>query len=183
MADAGLTAQLGDLADTPVEIVRRVIDVNLLGVVLYARRAAQLISTGRGGAGGTIVNISSAAATLGSPHDYVHYAAARAGVDALTVGLAKELADEGVRVNAVAPGMIRTGIHAAAGDPHRLERAVDRIPMNRVGEPDEIAPAMPGCLANMPRTDPRARGVNDYLLVHPHAGEDARSVRASHFGG
>jgi len=142
VANAGLTAHLGDLADTPVETVRRVLDVNLLGVVLCARRAAQVMSTSRGGAGGAIVNISSAAATLGSPHDYVHYAAAKAGVDALTVGLAKELADQGVRVNAVAPGMVRTGIHAAAGDPDRLERVVTRIPLGRVGEPTEIAPAV-----------------------------------------
>ena len=148
VANAGLTAHLGDLADTPSETVRRVIDVNLLGVILCARRAAQVMSTSRGGPGGAIVNISSAAATLGSPHDYVHYAAAKAGVDALTVGLAKELADQGVRVNAVAPGMIRTGIHAAAGDPDRLERVVTRIPMSRVGEPTEIAPAVAWLLSD-----------------------------------
>ena len=140
--NAGLTAHVGDLADTPVEVVRRVLDVNLLGAVLCARRAAQVMSTSRGGAGGAIVNVSSAAATLGSPHEYVHYAAAKAGIDALTVGLAKELADQGVRVNAVAPGTVRTGIHAAAGDADRLERVVPRIPIGRVGEPDEIAPAI-----------------------------------------
>ncbi len=140
--NAGLTAHLGDLADTPVEVVRRVLDVNLLGAVLCARRAAQLMSTARGGAGGAVVNVSSAAATLGSAHEYVHYAAAKAGVEALTVGLAKELADQGVRVNAVAPGLVRTGIHAAAGDPDRLERVLPRIPMGRVGEPDEVAPAI-----------------------------------------
>lgn len=111
--NAGLTAHVGDLADTPVEVVRRVLDVNLLGAVLCARRAAQVMSTSRGGPGGAIVNVSSAAATLGSPHEYVHYAAAKAGVDALTVGLAKELGGQGVRVNAVAPGTVRTGIHAA----------------------------------------------------------------------
>ena len=140
--NAGLTAHVGDLADTSVEVVRRVLDVNLLGAVLCARRAAQVMSTSRGGPGGAIVNVSSAAATLGSPHEYVHYAAAKAGIDALTVGLAKELADQGVRVNAVSPGTVRTGIHAAAGDADRLERVVPRIPMGRVGEPDEIAPAI-----------------------------------------
>lgn len=140
--NAGLTAHVGDLADTPVDTVRRVLDVNLLGAVLCARRAAQLMSTARGGAGGAIVNVSSAAATLGSAHEYVHYAAAKAGVDALTVGLAKELADQGVRVNAVAPGLVRTGIHAAAGDPGRLERVVARIPLGRPGEPEEVAPAI-----------------------------------------
>jgi NAD(P)-dependent dehydrogenase (short-subunit alcohol dehydrogenase family) len=95
-----------------------------------------------GGKGGTIVNISSAAATLGSAHEYVHYAAAKAAVDALTVGLAKELAPEGVRVNAVAPGVVRTGIHAAAGDPGRAERAASRIPLGRPGEPEEVAKAV-----------------------------------------
>jgi NAD(P)-dependent dehydrogenase (short-subunit alcohol dehydrogenase family) len=140
--NAGITAHLGDLADTPVEVVRRVIDVNLLGVVLCARRAAQVMSSRRGGNGGAIVNVSSAAATLGSAHEYVHYAAAKAAVDALTVGLARELADEGIRVNAVAPGIIRTGMHASAGDPGRADRAASRIPMGRAGEPDEIAPAI-----------------------------------------
>ncbi|HEX8497567.1 MAG TPA: SDR family oxidoreductase [Actinomycetales bacterium] len=140
--NAGLTAHLGDLADTPVAVVRRVVEVNLMGTLWCARRAAQVMSTARGGRGGSIVNVSSAAATLGSAHEYVHYAAAKAAVDALTVGLAKELAGEGVRVNAVSPGMVRTGIHAAAGDPERIERVVPRIPMGRVGEPDDIAPAI-----------------------------------------
>jgi glucose 1-dehydrogenase len=101
-----------------------------------------VLSTRRGGPGGAIVNVSSAAATLGSPHEYVHYAAAKAGVDALTVGLAKELAGEGVRVNAVAPGLVRTGIHADAGDPGRLDRVVTRIPAGRPGEPEEPAAAI-----------------------------------------
>ena len=140
--NAGLTAHIGDLADTPVVVIREVVEVNLIGAVLCARRAAQVMSTARGGLGGAIVNVSSAAATLGSAHEYVHYAAAKAGVEALTVGLAKELADQGVRVNAVAPGLVRTGIHAAAGDPDRLERVVPRIPMGRVGEPAEVAPAI-----------------------------------------
>jgi NAD(P)-dependent dehydrogenase (short-subunit alcohol dehydrogenase family) len=142
VANAGVTAHLGDLADTPVEVVRQVLDVNLLGVVLCARRAAQLMSRRRGAAGGSIVAVSSSAATLGSAHEYVHYAAAKAGVDALVVGLAKELADDGVRVNAVAPGLVRTGIHAGAGDAGRLERATARVPLGRPGEPDEIAPAI-----------------------------------------
>ncbi|MEV6227505.1 SDR family oxidoreductase [Saccharopolyspora shandongensis] len=140
--NAGLTAHIGDLADTPVEVIRQVIDVNFLGTVLCSRRAAQVMSTRRGGGGGAIVNVSSSAATLGSPHEYVHYAGAKAAVDALTVGLAKELASEGVRVNAVAPGLVRTDIHASAGAPERIDTAVARVPFGRAGEPDEIAPAI-----------------------------------------
>jgi glucose 1-dehydrogenase len=140
--NAGLTGHIGDLADTPVEVIRRVIDVNFVGVVLCARRAAQVMSTRFGGTGGAIVNVSSGAATVGSPHEYVHYAGAKAAVDALTVGLAKELAGEGVRVNAVAPGLIRTGIHSGAGDPGRADRLSDRVPMGRAGEVDEVAPAI-----------------------------------------
>ncbi len=140
--NAGLTAHLGDLADTPVALVRRVVEVNLLGALLCARAAVQVMSTARGGAGGAVVNVSSAAATLGSPHEYVHYAAAKAGVDALTVGLAKEVADQGIRVNAVAPGTVRTGIHAAAGDAGRPDRVAARVPMGRAGEPEDVAPAI-----------------------------------------
>jgi NAD(P)-dependent dehydrogenase (short-subunit alcohol dehydrogenase family) len=142
VANAGLTAHLGDLVDTPVDVIRHVIDVNLTAVVLCARRAAQSMSTLRGGAGGAIVHVSSAAATLGSPHEYVHYAAAKAAVDALTLGLSKELAPAGIRVNAVAPGLVETRIHADAGDPDRLTRAVSRVPMGRAGQPDEIAAAV-----------------------------------------
>ncbi|MBV9802050.1 MAG: SDR family oxidoreductase [Solirubrobacterales bacterium] len=140
--NAGLTAHMADLADTPVEAIRRVLDVNLLGAVLCARQAVRVMSIRRGGQGGAIVNVSSAAATLGSAHEYVHYAAAKAGVDALTVGLAKELAEDGIRVNAVSPGIVNTEIHAAAGDPGRPQRVVARIPMGRLGEPGEIAPAI-----------------------------------------
>ena len=140
--NAGLTAHLAELADTPPAIIRRVVDVNLLGTIWYCRRAALTMSTRRGGAGGAIVNISSAAATLGSAGEYVHYAAAKAGVDALTVGLAKELASQGIRVNAVAPGTVDTGIHAEAGDPDRAQRVAPRVPLGRAGHPDDIAPAI-----------------------------------------
>ncbi len=142
VSNAGLTGHVGDLADTPVDVIRRVIDVNLVGAVLCARRAAQVMSTARGGAGGAIVHVSSAAATLGSAHEYVHYAAAKAGIETLTVGLARELAAEGVRVNAVAPGIVDTEIHAAAGQPDRAKTAAARIPLGRAARADEITPAI-----------------------------------------
>jgi glucose 1-dehydrogenase len=140
--NAGVTAPVGALADTPIEVVREVLDVNLLGVIMCARRGAQIMSTRRGGVGGAIVNVSSAAATLGSPDEYVHYAAAKAGVDALTVGLGKELGPDGIRVNAVAPGTVRTDIHTAAGDPGRPDRVAKRVPLGRAGEPQDIAAAI-----------------------------------------
>jgi NAD(P)-dependent dehydrogenase (short-subunit alcohol dehydrogenase family) len=140
--NAGATLHIGDLADTPVGIIRTVIDVNLVGVILCARRAAQCMSTDRGGPGGAIVNLSSAAATLGSAHEYVHYAAAKAGVESLTVGLSKELAAQGIRVNAVAPGIVRTDIHADAGEAGRPDRLAGRIPLGRPGEAHEIAAAI-----------------------------------------
>jgi NAD(P)-dependent dehydrogenase (short-subunit alcohol dehydrogenase family) len=146
--NAGLTAHVGDLIDTPVAVIRRVIEVNLVGTVLCARRAAQLMSTRRAGGGGAIVNVSSAAATLGSAHEYVHYAAAKAAVDAFTVGLAKELAGDQIRVNAVAPGIVRTRIHADAGDPGRADRLASRIPVGRAGDPDEIAAAIAWLLSD-----------------------------------
>jgi glucose 1-dehydrogenase len=138
--NAGATMHLGPLADTPTEVVRRVVDLNLTAAVLCARRAVRQFRVQH--SGGTIVNISSAAATTGSPHDYVHYAAAKAGVDALTLGLARETAADGIRVVGVAPGMTRTRIHADAGDPDRLESVVARIPLGRVAEAEEIASAV-----------------------------------------
>lgn len=135
--NAGSTLHLGDLVDTPVDVIRTVIEVNLLGAVLVARRAVRDLVLG-----GAVVNISSGAATLGSPHEYVHYAAAKAGVDALTHGLAQEVAPRGIRVNGVAPGLVRTGIHAAAGEPGRPERIAPTVPLGRAGEPEEIAAAV-----------------------------------------
>jgi NAD(P)-dependent dehydrogenase (short-subunit alcohol dehydrogenase family) len=140
--NAGATLHIGDLADTPVEMIRRVVDLNLTGALLCARRAVLAMGRSRGGRGGVIVNVSSGAATLGSAHEYVHYAAAKAGVDALTMGLAQEVAADGIRVNGVAPGLVRTDIHAAAGDAGRLERLSGRIPLGRAGEPEEVAEAV-----------------------------------------
>ncbi len=135
--NAGVTSPAGDLADLHVDDLRRVLDVNLLGAFLCARRASRDLTEG-----GAIVNVSSAAATLGSPGEYVHYAAAKAGVDALTIGLAKELGPRGIRVNCVAPGTIRTDIHTTSGLPDRPDRMATVIPLRRAGEPDDIAAAI-----------------------------------------
>ncbi|MEV1081430.1 glucose 1-dehydrogenase [Streptomyces sp. NPDC050211] len=137
--NAAVTGPLGRLADTDPAVLRRVVDVNLLGALLCSRRAAQLMMA-RGS--GVIVNVSSAAATLGSPGEYVHYAATKAAVDALTLGLAKELGPDGIRVNAVAPGVIDTEIHTTMGDPDRPRRAAATIPLRRPGQAEEIAAAV-----------------------------------------
>ncbi|MBU7600870.1 SDR family oxidoreductase [Streptomyces sp. P38-E01] len=140
--NAGITGPLGSFTHTPASTMRRVVEVNVLGALYCARRAAREMSRECGGQGGAMVNISSAAATLGGPDEYVHYAASKAAVDALTVGLAKELAQQGVRVNSVQPGMILTDIHAAMGDAQRPWRKSDRVPMGRPGEADEVAGAV-----------------------------------------
>ena len=141
--NAGATLHLGDLADTPVDVIRQVVDLNLTAALLVARRAVRDLT-----AGGALVNVSSAAATLGAPHEYVHYAAAKAGVDALTQGLAQEVAPRGIRVIGVAPGIVRTEIHADAGDPGRLDRVAPTVPLGRVGEPEEVAEAIAWLLSD-----------------------------------
>lgn len=137
--NAGVTGPLGRLVDTDTADLRRVVDVNLLGTLLCSRRAARTM-TARGS--GVIVNVSSAAATLGSPGEYVHYAATKAAIDALTMGLAKELGPDGIRVNAVAPGVIDTEMHATMGAPDRATRAAASIPLRRPGQAEEIAAAI-----------------------------------------
>ncbi|MFB7271767.1 SDR family oxidoreductase [Streptomyces sp. NPDC056244] len=137
--NAGVTGPLTRLADARTEDLRRVLDVNLLGYLLCCRRAARDMAPHGTGA---IVNVSSAAATLGSPGEYVHYAATKAATDALTIGLAKELGPDGIRVNAVAPGITDTDMHAAMGDPGRPARVAPGIPLRRPGQPAEIAAAV-----------------------------------------
>ncbi|WP_329189283.1 SDR family NAD(P)-dependent oxidoreductase [Streptomyces sp. NBC_01428] len=137
--NAGVTGPLGRLADADPADLRRVLEVNVLGTLLCSRRAARSMAAL---GGGVIVNVSSAAATLGSPGEFVHYAASKAAVDALTTGLAKELGADGIRVNAVAPGMIDTEMHAAMGAPDRAERAAPSVPLGRVGRAEEIAAAI-----------------------------------------
>jgi glucose 1-dehydrogenase len=140
--NAGATFLYASLADTPVETIRRTIEVNLVAPVLVARAAVRAMSTAYGGRGGVLVNVSSGAATLGSPGEYVHYAAAKAGVDALTKGLGLEVAGQGIRVVGVAPGLVATDLHATTGDPDRVERMAAGIPLGRAGTPDEIAEAV-----------------------------------------
>ncbi|MFE9206710.1 SDR family NAD(P)-dependent oxidoreductase [Micromonospora sp. NPDC007230] len=135
--NAGVTSPIGPFTELRLDDLRRVVDVNLIGYVLCAQQAARRMTRG-----GAVVNVSSAAATLGSPGEYIHYAAVKAATDTLTVGLAKELAPQGIRVNAVAPGIIRTDIHALSGLPDRPDSAAGRIPLGRAGEPDEIAGAI-----------------------------------------
>ncbi|MCT7354819.1 SDR family oxidoreductase [Streptomyces sp. 15-116A] len=137
--NAAVTGPLGRFADVGTDTLRRVVDVNLMGTLLCSRRAAQLM-TPRGE--GVIVNISSGAATLGSPGEYVHYAATKAAVDALTVGLAKELGPDGIRVNAVAPGVVDTDMHAAMGAPDRAREIGAAVPLRRAGRAEEIAAAV-----------------------------------------
>ncbi|MEU8631197.1 SDR family oxidoreductase [Amycolatopsis sp. NPDC048633] len=132
----------GRLDSYDVEVVRRTLDVNVTGVFLCCREAVRRMSTRYGGDGGAIVNISSTAARTGSAGEWVHYAASKAAVDTLTFGLAQEVAGEDVRVNAVAPGMIHTGLHEAAGLPDRMAKYAPQIPLGRAGQPAEIAEAV-----------------------------------------
>ena len=121
---------------------RRMFDVNVLGSMLCAREAVRRMSTRHGGSGGAIVNVSSAASRLGSPGQYVDYAAAKGAVDAFTIGLAKEVGAEGIRVNAVRPGLIETEIHASGGLPNRVQDLKHLVPMQRGGTADEVAQAI-----------------------------------------
>ena len=140
--NAGITGGLARVEDVAAKTLEEVFAVNVIGVFLCGREAVRRMSTKRGGAGGAIVNVSSLAAKYGGSGDYVHYAATKAAVDAFTIGLSREVAGEGIRVNSVQPGFIQTGIHAAMGAPERLERAAKVIPMQRVGTPQEIAEAI-----------------------------------------
>lgn len=138
--NAGVTGRIGPLAESSLTDLRRVLDVNVLGTLVMAQEAVRRWL--QRGTPGAIVNLSSIAAETGAPNEYVAYAASKAAVETLTVGLAKEVAGSGIRVNAVAPGTVQTEIHAAAGEPDRPQRVAGLIPMRRVGEPHEIATAV-----------------------------------------
>ncbi|MBM6595799.1 SDR family oxidoreductase [Microvirga pudoricolor] len=142
VVNAGIVAPPLPLADMSAERMRRIFEVNVLGAYLCAREAARRLSMSRGGRGGSIVNVSSVAARIGSPFEYVDYAGSKAAVDTLTLGLAKELGPDGVRVNAVRPGVTDTDIHASGEQPDRASRIGVQTPLGRAGQPDEIAQAI-----------------------------------------
>ena len=140
--NAGVVDVTARIDEMTVARWRRMFDINVIGSLLCAREAVRRMSTRHGGAGGSIVNVSSAAARLGSPAQYVDYAAAKAAIDAMTVGLAKEVGAEGVRVNAVRPGLIETDIHASGGLPDRVRDLAHQVPMQRGGQALEVAQAI-----------------------------------------
>jgi NAD(P)-dependent dehydrogenase (short-subunit alcohol dehydrogenase family) len=140
--NAGIVEQQMRLDQMTADRLQRIFNTNVTASFLCSREAVRRMSTRYGGKGGVIVNVSSMAAQLGAPGEYIDYAATKAAVDALTVGLAKEVAAEGIRVNAVRPGIIHTEIHASGGEPNRVERVKDSIPMKRGGLPQEVANAI-----------------------------------------
>ncbi|WP_310564302.1 SDR family oxidoreductase [Hydrogenophaga sp.] len=140
--NAGVVDVTARVDEMGVERWKRMFDINVIGSMLCAREAVRRMSTRHGGAGGAIVNLSSAASRLGSPGQYVDYAAAKGAIDAFTIGLAKEVAAEGVRVNAVRPGLIETEIHASGGLPDRVNDLKHQVPMQRGGTADEVAQAI-----------------------------------------
>ncbi len=140
--NAGVTGGFARVEDVTSAMLERLLAVNVAGAILCAREAVKRMSMKHGGSGGAIVNISSLAARTGSPAEWVHYAATKGAIDTFTIGLAREVAKEGIRVNAVAPGLVETGIHAANGEPGRLDRLKPTIPLGRPGKPEEIAEAV-----------------------------------------
>jgi len=130
------------VADMTAERINRTLRVNVTGCFLCAREAVKRMSTRNGGQGGAIVNVSSGASRLGAPGEYVDYAASKGALDSMTIGLSKEVADEGIRVNAVRPGFIYTDIHASGGEPQRVDRVKAFVPMQRGGSPEEVAHAI-----------------------------------------
>lgn len=140
--NAGVLHVQRRVEDMDAARIARVLAVNVIGAFLCAREAVRRMSTHRGGRGGAIANVSSAASRLGSAGEYVDYAASKGAVDSLTIGLSREVAAEGIRVNAVRPAFIHTDIHASGGEPGRVDRIKDSIPMRRGGQPEEVANAI-----------------------------------------
>jgi NAD(P)-dependent dehydrogenase (short-subunit alcohol dehydrogenase family) len=140
--NAGVVDRAARVDEMSVERLKRMFDINVIGSFVCAREAIRRMSSRHGGQGGAIVNVSSAAARLGAPGQYVDYAAAKGAIDTFTIGLAKELAAEGIRVNAVRPGLIETEIHASGGLPNRVQELSHLVPMKRGGSAEEVAQAI-----------------------------------------
>jgi len=140
--NVGILDQASRVEDLSAERIQRVLCTNVISYFMCAKQAVRRMSLARGGCGGCIVNVSSAASRLGSPGEYVDYAASKGAIDSLTTGLALEVATDGIRVNAVRPGFIHTGIHAGSGDPERVSRLQHLLPMKRGGQPEEVAEAI-----------------------------------------
>lgn len=140
--NAGIVDRTARVEEMSVERLKRMMDVNVIGSIVCAREAIKRMSTRHGGKGGAIVNVSSAAARLGAPGQYVDYAASKGAIDSFTIGLAKEVAAEGIRVNAVRPGLIETDIHASGGLPNRVRELQHLVPMQRGGSAEEVAHAI-----------------------------------------
>ncbi|HSS64365.1 MAG TPA: SDR family oxidoreductase [Gammaproteobacteria bacterium] len=140
--NAGILRRQMRVAQMSAERISEIMAVNVIGCFLCAREAVRRMSTTSGGKGGAIVNVSSGASRLGAPGEYVDYAASKGALDTLTIGLAKEVAGEGIRVNAVRPGFIYTEIHASGGEPERVDRVKAFVPMKRGGQPEEVAHAI-----------------------------------------
>ena len=140
--NAGILEQQMSVADMDVARLNRIFSTNIIGSFLCAREAIKRMSTAHGGRGGAIVNVSSIAARSGSPGEYVDYAASKGAIDTMTVGLAKEVASVGIRVNAVRPGFIYTDIHASGGEPERVDRVKSVVPLQRGGQAEEVAQAI-----------------------------------------
>jgi NAD(P)-dependent dehydrogenase (short-subunit alcohol dehydrogenase family) len=142
VCNAGITGKAGPIAQLEAAMLQRVIDVNLTGSILTAREAVLRMSTARGGRGGSIVLMSSVASLIGGGGEWLHYAATKGAINTFTLGLSREVAAQGIRVNAVCPGIIDTEIHAAAGAVDRVQRLVPMVPMQRIGKAEEVAEAI-----------------------------------------
>lgn len=140
--NAATLEQQMPLTEFNADRLHRIFSTNVIGCILCTREAVRHMAVSSGGRGGTIINISSAAARLGSPNEYIDYAASKGAIDTMTTGLAKEVGGEGIRVNGIRPGAIHTEIHAAGGEPNRIERLKNNIPMKRGGQSEEIAEAI-----------------------------------------
>ena len=140
--NAAIIARQSRLEDLGVDRIQRIFAVNAIGPILCSQQAVKRMSRRHGGQGGVVINVSSASARLGSPNEYVDYAASKGALETFTTGLAKEVAREGVRVNCIRPGHIYTEMHATGGEPGRVDRVKDTIPMGRGGQPEEVARAI-----------------------------------------